>query len=405
MSNNKNPKSDPSYKGEKTHPRLKDGPLEQRGCTDCLCLLFFAGFWAGMIALAGYGFTQGHPEALAAPYDQFGNPCGIGEFTGYPYLYWNLTYEALPNITSTVCVQQCPDSTTFNLNCSTDVSTTVCNQLLSIPSEPFGGRVCLPGNNSLQDALDAANALSATSLQQGVSDIMTAWWVLLLVAGLALVFGFAYMFLMRFCSGVVTWGLIIFYFIALIGFGVICYSEAASGSTTIDPSWLNALAYISWGIAGISLLLFCIFFRRIELAIAVLKCSSEFVENVPTTLMIPPFFFILSCVFYAYWLFSAVFIVGTNQVNAQPGGSPFGSVEWTDKSYGMLGYYVFGLLWNHAFLAALPQFVIASACCIWYFAQGSAEDFSTIWDPLHSDPSLLLLSMSLELLSTISKYT
>jgi hypothetical protein len=329
-----------------------------------------------MVVLAGFGFTQGHPELLAAPYNQFGHPCGVGNLSGWNYLYWYFNDTGLTtyNLTSTICIQDCPQNSSSPLNCSYEISQTTCDQLMVYESTPLAGRLCIPGNNTLSSALDSGNAFSSSILQQGVSDIMTSWWVLLLVAGLALVFGFLYMFMMRFCSGVVTWGLIIFYFVAVIGFGVVCYGESSNPNISINPEYLSALAYISWGVAGISLLLFCIFYRRIELAIAVLKCSSEFVENVPTTLMIPPFFFLLSSVFYGYWLFSTVFIIGTNQVEAQTGGLPFASVQWTDKSYGMLGYYVFGLLWNHAFLAALPQFVIASACCIWYFCQGSGKE-------------------------------
>jgi len=63
-----------------------------------------------------------------------------------------------------------------------------------------------------------------------------------------------------------------------------------------------------------------------------------------------------------------------NTVVQASGSLPIGEVQWTDQSYGMIGYSFFGLLWNHAFLAALPQFVIASACCMWYFAQGQGKE-------------------------------
>jgi len=60
------------YKGEKTHKRLAHGPLEERGCSDCLCLVIFCGFWVGMVFIAAYGFTTGNPRALLAPYNSQG---------------------------------------------------------------------------------------------------------------------------------------------------------------------------------------------------------------------------------------------------------------------------------------------------------------------------------------------
>lgn len=36
-------------------------------------------------------------------------------------------------------------------------------------------------------------------------------------------------------------------------------------------------------------------------------------------------------------------------------------------------YYLFGGLWCHALVGAFGQFVIASACCMWYFSQGTGQ--------------------------------
>jgi len=61
------------------------------------------------------------------------------------------------------------------------------------------------------------------------------------------------------------------------------------------------------------------------------------------------------------------FILGTNHISPHKSQLPFASVTFNKPSLGMLSYYLFGLVWNHAFLGALPTFVIASACCLWYF--------------------------------------
>lgn len=88
---------------------------------------------------------------------------------------------------------------------------------------------------------------------------------------------------MRFCSGCVTWGLIVFYFASVLGFGLLL-STAYYSSTSFDqwgpsfianisPNWQWFLMWICWIAAGVSFILFCFLFRKIELAIAVLKVT------------------------------------------------------------------------------------------------------------------------------------
>lgn len=36
-------------------------------------------------------------------------------------------------------------------------------------------------------------------------------------------------------------------------------------------------------------------------------------------------------------------------------------------------YYLFGLFWMVAFLISLQQFIIACACCMWYFSGGGSD--------------------------------
>jgi len=84
------------------------------------------------------------------------------------------------------------------------------------------------------------------------------------------------------------------------------FKYAPGSLKQLGTTTLSIFAYGSWGIAGISLIVFCFVYRKIEVAIAVLKCASEFVESVPTTLLIPPFFLILSLIYYMFWVFSTM---------------------------------------------------------------------------------------------------
>jgi solute carrier family 44 protein 1 (choline transporter-like protein) len=51
---------------------LKKGPLFQRKCTDCLCLMIFFAFCGGLGFITFYGYTKGDPELLLSPIDGAG---------------------------------------------------------------------------------------------------------------------------------------------------------------------------------------------------------------------------------------------------------------------------------------------------------------------------------------------
>ena len=43
---------DPGYTGEKMDDRIRNGPLEERHCTDCICCLIFVGYLVLMCFIA-----------------------------------------------------------------------------------------------------------------------------------------------------------------------------------------------------------------------------------------------------------------------------------------------------------------------------------------------------------------
>ncbi|KAL0045810.1 hypothetical protein WJX82_005374 [Trebouxia sp. C0006] len=93
---------------------------ENRRCRDVLFLLFFLGFWIGMVILAGFAWSKGNPKLLTHGVDQFGFVCGSKntynnatiDLTEQKYLYY-LDPFALLNTSNlpwaaSICVSACP---------------------------------------------------------------------------------------------------------------------------------------------------------------------------------------------------------------------------------------------------------------------------------------------------------
>jgi hypothetical protein len=368
--------NDPDYKGEKTSSEMRGGPKSDRGCSDILMLLLFIISWGVFCYIAFMGFKNGDPSKIDRPYDSAGNQCGVGNYSSYTDLFFIVDASVLDASMNTVCVDSCPDSTTGTVSCMPNANVTTC------PTDPYQTaslfRICLPtGAATIGSAAIAniTNAIGMTGLQQDISDIKSVWYMILAVAGIALVISFLYTFVVRFCAGFMTWAIIILYLGLLLGFGFLCYNLANNPDSTniagsdvlknMSQTSLKIFAYTSFTILGISLLLICFFFHRITLAIGVLKCAAQFVEEVPSIIFVPLLFFFVLIGYMVFWLFSFVFVVSSNEVQAT--GNPWPDIVWTSSSKFQALYCLFHYLWNHAFLVALPQFVIAGACVVWYW--------------------------------------
>jgi hypothetical protein len=81
--------NDPNYKGDDymIDIELRKGPLTNRRCTDCLCLIIFSCVVGAMVGVGVYAVEHGDPARVLAPLDADANFCGI-DYPDYPYLYY-----------------------------------------------------------------------------------------------------------------------------------------------------------------------------------------------------------------------------------------------------------------------------------------------------------------------------
>ncbi|XP_074595594.1 choline transporter-like 2 isoform X2 [Brevipalpus obovatus] len=103
------------------------GPIRDRKCTDCLCLLIFVLFISGWAVLSFFAIRYGDPEQVIYPSDSFGRICGRNELRDKPYLYffnilkcakWESLNEGCK--TTQVCVESCPNYTASFVRYATD---------------------------------------------------------------------------------------------------------------------------------------------------------------------------------------------------------------------------------------------------------------------------------------------
>lgn len=390
---------DPNYKGEPLDDKLADGPVMDRGCTDCLCCIIFTAFILAWFAIGFYGFSNGDPLLLTYPFDSNENQCGKpdGDAEDYPYVYYPFPVPGINTLKYRVCVKDCPETSSSTIDCYDDPQGpwTSCKFKLSdlnltvdwdlavygkYACNGYLSRFCLPNTDKLQAAFEDAydqvtSAIDISTIQKWLGDVYTVWAVMFIVAGITLGLSAIYMIFLRFCVGVIVWTSIIFTisFIAVLGAffhwaALNLYNEDVDASTVEN---LKILAYVMYALSGLMLIYILYMCNKIRLAVAIMKVGTQYIKDVWLSLLIPPCFFIFTVALYIYWTLSCLYLYSSGTVKMREGTSPFATVEWSNVQRGAFFFEFWGILWTNAFLIALSQFVLASSVCIWYFSVNS----------------------------------
>lgn len=387
---------DPNYKGEPLDNKLADGPVENRGCTDCLCCLIFTAFIGAWFAIGFYGFANGDPLLLTYPFDSNGNQCGRpGDFTeNFDYVYYPFPFPGGYS-EHRVCLKSCPSSKSQTFDCFYNATTEFknCNfdysdidetdKIITFEgkygTQGYLSRFCLPLEGltgHFSGAYDNVNSyINISVVQEWLGDVYTVWPVIFIVAGATIVFAAMYMILLRFCIGVIVWTSIILtigFIVVLAAFfqwaAINLYNENTDPDTVKN---LKILAYVLYGVAGVVLIYIFYMCNKIRLAIAIMKVGTQYMRDVWQAVLVPPCCFIMIVALYIYWVLACLYLYSSGTIEQRSGTSPFATVSWSTVERSAFYFEFFGVLWTNAFILALGQFILASSVCIWYFSVNS----------------------------------
>jgi len=223
---------------------------------------------------------------------------------------------------------------------------------------------------------------------------------------------FIFMYVLRCLAGLIVWtsiiGIILCLtiagFVFLYNAGIISNVTASLGFISIptlsfsSTTVYEALAYICFGLAGIVLLALLCCFSRIRLAVAVCKAAGQFVVNTCFIVLVPIIQTVITLAMWAvcivamlYLISSAAFVVSGTDVFTKIN-------NYGDSNLVQFYCFVFGTLWLHAFIQAVGIFVIASACCMWYYSHGPIKKSASLSSAAikwYSDTTWVVLPLDL----------
>lgn len=163
-----------------------------------------------------------------------------------------------------------------------------------------------------------------------MTDLQTCWPILLASVGWAFVIAFVYLILVRWCAGVIAYTTIFLVLCALAGLGYLFQARIDYYKDLGDAQYelaMKVLCGLCYSLAGIWLIIILFMCNRIRLAIALTEVTAEYVGKVCSVYFVPIFFYIITILFYAYWVALSVFLYSSGNITKN-NTSLIASVEW-----------------------------------------------------------------------------
>jgi choline transporter-like protein 2/4/5 len=386
------PHTDPRHRGDPLPDHLGDTTKKERSCTDIICCILFVLGWIAMITIGVIALQKGNPRALAQPYDSDNHACGVAAgFEDYQYIYFARPSGPLfSRANTTVCVRHCPKGNENIIDCIPNSQVLVCRETLNntVPgleiysSKMVLDKICMPTDVTLLS--NVQGGLSFSNTDAYIGDLTRAYDIVWACIGIALVLGFIYMLLLRWCAGPLVWLAILFVIGSLATLGAFLLNDGSQlqdsvpsipdsetrQATQTQANWEKAMGIVFIVFAGLILVLVLVIRKYISLAIIILKAAGKFVTETFYIIVFPPIMFAFFCGTFAFFFYIGLNLYsGGDFTHSREGtnSTPFGQVKFDPNLQRMFIWNCFFGLWNLTFNIGFTDFVIASAACLWYF--------------------------------------
>ena len=372
---------------------LRHGPVVERRCTDILCCILFLVFLVAMFGIGVYGFQHGDPKLVLYPYDSSGNQCGTPDSStdSYNYVYYAAASrsDSFKSFSGyRVCLKHCPSQSSFDLECYNNSQVTcppgknyfLLNhtgdfvKVQPYTSDELWKRFCAPDNvySFFSGVMDD---IYVNGMEDWVADICRCWTAMFIIMAVAVAVSIVYLILLRYCVGFILWTSILATVLLFLLFGyyiqITADQDYKAENKKKTREALHIASYIVYASVGIFCLLVLFMYKRIQLAIAIMKSGAIFLRNVPSILLVPIAMFLVSVAFLIYWVFAIVYIYSTGDLKKT--NSVVARISWDDSTRNALYFEIVGIIWINSMKIALTQFIIACTVCIWYFKRDKAS--------------------------------
>jgi hypothetical protein len=271
-----------------------------------ICAGIFIIFLVSMFSISSYCFAEGDVEKYLAPVDHKYNICGYGNYTDKPYL----AFSDLANpFDTSFCTDKCD-------SCSHSVAK-FCVPYMS------GSKEC----TSTKDEITAftkvwKNMLESNAAGKQIMDLYKSSRAIYICIATAIIFCFAYIYLMSFFAEQIAWTIVGITQISLfVGCGA-CIFEYLDKKDSTNPIYKeSASGFLIGGIvvgllAIIMLIMLICGFNQLKIAIDVVDASADFIRKTKRVISIPVVYFFFQVIAVLIWLFAVICVWSIGDINA-----------------------------------------------------------------------------------------
>lgn len=228
-------------------------------------------------------------------------------------------------------------------------------------------RYCLP---NLTQAVLIFQSNATDKVAQYLFDLYTAWQVLAISVGVAVILTLIFMLILRCCAKLLIW-LSMLAFIAILGIiGWFFWDKYQNTTDPGDQMNYKILAIIFWVGDGVFVLVLIAMYDDIQLALSIIEAAATFIFQACTVIFVPFYAIVWAVGFLIYWIGTVIFLYSVGTFS-QYGITPLPSVQWDETTKNLWYYHLFALFWIMAFILAWVQFVVAATAVQWYFSSSS----------------------------------
>lgn len=132
------------------------------------------------------------------------------------------------------------------------------------------------------------------------------------------------------------------------------------------------IGILLWIIAGISAIYICFNWKKINYAIAVLKCSVDYTRDYNTIFIFPLLITLVYVLFLIFWIYTVLTIYSSGEEKKKDIKGPYDYTKYDSTMQGLVVFHIIGFFWVSEYLVAFTQFVIANSTAMWYFYRDEA---------------------------------
>lgn len=360
----------------------------QRHCTDVPCCLIFLLCLAAFGYVTAFGVLEGDPQRFLHLPNSEMERCGVSAgVEDKPFLYFCQGSSGL-SPQNTICVSTCPTNPVA-------VPSTLCPAGMTVgyPTRAMAGVLCMP-TDAVQ-AMQLEEALGSPNLRHAIeiAEVLKNWKAIAIVAGVAIILGFFFLFFLETCAYVIFWGSVTFVILVFASLGgYMIYGaqlrEAAShhsmtkGATLPELSTGDVHKDFVIGIAAclvafVFLCFACCSSGVVNRALESLKEAADCMTDIPSLLVQPFIDLAIKISLFVLLVVGFWYLVSTAQMQHSENRLGQYEIKYQYKEYFFMAFYVFMAYWILSMADAMSSFVIAYAVEQWYsVTRGGLEDSS-----------------------------